>query len=436
MPVFRVRKEVSSEQAKLCQDRSLLTTGDLLRSTVYRRMLFSILASSFGRQIAAFAIPLVAADLLRATPMQMGILVGMETLPFAIFSLPTGVILDRTRKLPVYVTGELATAVVVGTVPLAAVVNWLCMPWLYAVAFVVGLVNTTSGSAAQILLTHIVPRSRLVEAHAKNALVSSTTDVSGPAVAGLLIKLAGAPFALLANTGLLLISAVILWGIGVKEIPSTAKGSFWPSMRDGLGFVGREKLLLPMATYVGIWQFCSQAAAATQILFATRLLGLTARGIGLTYVALGIGAIGANSLMHFLARKNGPGTIFLSGFLVCGTGWSMLAVAPTNMYGIAIFAIALLINGAGAMLVCVNFIAIRQAYTPQRLLGRMTSTMRWLVLLPATPGALLGGWLAGQFGLRLPFAFAGIGTLLLAHFVWRQRIIRSIRILPTPAIKD
>ncbi len=157
------------------------------------------------------------------------------------------------------------------------------MPWLYFVAFIIGAVNTTAGSAAQIVLTQIVPRSRLVEAHAKNALASATAEVTGPAAAGALIKLTGAPIALLANACLLLTSASILRGVPVKETPSKVNPPFWAAMREGLDFVRGHKLLVTMASCVGIWQMCSQCATVVQILVCdppARALGAR-RGIQL-----------------------------------------------------------------------------------------------------------------------------------------------------------
>ena len=106
------------------------------------------------------ALPLSAAVLLHASPTQMGLLTAMEIAPFVLFSLPTGVWLDRVRKLPVYVVGELSIAVTVATVPLAWWLGLLSIDWLYFVGFVIGAVNTTAGSAAQIVLTQIVPRER------------------------------------------------------------------------------------------------------------------------------------------------------------------------------------------------------------------------------------------------------------------------------------
>jgi MFS family permease len=408
-----------------------LPPTDLLRNPVYRRLWTSILISSFGGQVTMLALPLTAAVLLHAAPIQMGFLTAMETIPFVLFALPTGVWLDRVRKLPVYVIGELSVACTVATVPLAWWFGWLSIDWLYVVGFVIGAVNTTAGSAAQIVLTQIVPRTRLVEAHAKNALASSAAEVSGPGAAGALIKITGAPIALLADAVLLLISASILRGVPVHETPSKKNPPFWPALREGIDFVRGHRLLRTMACCVGVWQMCSQAAAVVQILFATRRLGLSARGVGLSYVALGMGTVAASAIGHRLARRIGPGPTFVLGFGMCGAGWLLLAVAPVNAYGVVAYAMMLLMYGIGAVFIFINFLSMRQSVTPARMLGRMTSTMRWLILLPAGPGALLGGWLGERLGLRAALDFAGVTALLLAFSAWRLPAIRSVRILPT-----
>jgi len=172
-----------------------LSGTDLLRDSVYRRLWISILISSFGYQVTLLALPLTAALLLHATPTQMGFLVAMELLPFVLFSLPAGVWLDRVRKLPVYITGELAVALVLASIPAVWALGWLSMPYLYGAGFVMGCVFVSAGTAAQIVLTQVVPRERLVEAHAKNALAISGAEVLGPGFAGILIKLVGAPLA-------------------------------------------------------------------------------------------------------------------------------------------------------------------------------------------------------------------------------------------------
>ena len=104
-----------------------LAPDDLLRDATYRRLWSSILISSFGGQVTMLALPLTAAVLLHASPTQMGLLTAMEIVPFVLFSLPSGVWLDRVRKLPVYVLGESTLALVVASVLFAWWLGWLSM---------------------------------------------------------------------------------------------------------------------------------------------------------------------------------------------------------------------------------------------------------------------------------------------------------------------
>jgi len=138
----------------------------------------------------------------------------------------------------------------------------------------------------------------------------------------------------------------------------------------------------------------------------------------------------ASLLGNRISRRIGPGPCLILGFAVCGAGWLLLAVAPANAWGVAAFALMLMLFASGAVLIFINFLALRQAVTPAPLLGRMTSTMRWLILIPAGPGALLGGWLGEHAGLRASLAVAGAGSLLLAAAAWQLGVIRRVRVLP------
>lgn len=411
--------------------RFSLSADDLLRDAAYRRLWTSILISSLGGQVTMLALPLTAAVLLQASPTQMGVLVAMEIAPFVLLSLPSGVWLDRVRKLPVYVAGEASLALIVASVPLAWWMGWLAMPWMYVVAFVMGCVYVVAGSAAQIVLTQVVPRERLVEAHARNALASSGAEVAGPGFAGALIKAVGAPVALLLDALMLIASVLILRGVRVQEVLAPPKDAhFWRDLKAGIHFVRGTPLLLAMATVVGLWQMCHHAAIVVQILFATRTLGLSESQIGMSFVGLGAGTVLASTLGHRVSARIGPGPCLLVGTAVCGLGWLLLALAPASALGRAMFALMLLLFGVGAVLIFINFLSLRQAVTPAPLLGRMTSTMRWLILLPAGPGALIGGWLGEHVDLRASLAFAGAGALVVAALAWRHPLLRGVRSLP------
>src|SRR6185436_13327132 len=148
---------------------------------------------------------------------------------------------------------ELTIGVVVASVPLAWWAGWLSIGWLYVCGFVIGTVYTIAGSAAQIVLTQVVARERLVEAHAKNALAASGAEVAGPGLAGALIKVVGAPLALLVDAVMVAISAAILRGITIHEPPREARAGgsparqFWIDLRQGVRFVARHRLLVSLA---------------------------------------------------------------------------------------------------------------------------------------------------------------------------------------------
>jgi MFS family permease len=409
----------------------VLSSTDLLRDPVYRRLWLSILISSFGQQVTMLAVPLTAVLLLQATPTQMGLLTAMELAPFAILSLPVGVWLDRVRKLPIYIMGEIVVAMVLVSIPSAWALGWLSMPYLYAAGFLMGCVFVSSGTAAQIVLTQVVPRERLVEAHAKNALATSGSEVAGPGFAGILIKLVGAPLALLADALMLMLSVSFLRGVRAREtVLESANRNFFKDLQEGLRFVWHHPMLPRMALMIGLWQMFHHAAMVTQILFAVRVLRLSEEQVGLSYVALGLGTVLASTLGHRLSARIGPGPCLTLGIAINGLGWLQLALMPSGRFSVASYVVMLVCFSVGAVLLFINFLALRQAVTPAPLLARMTSTMRWLTVVPAAPGALLGGYLGEHLGLRYAMGFGGVGALLLAVVMWQSASIRSLRQLP------
>jgi MFS family permease len=420
-----------------------LPSDDLWRDPTYLRLWSSILSSSLANQVLMLALPLTAAVLLQATPLQMGLLTAIELAPFILLSLPSGVWLDRVRKLPVYIAGEATIAVAAASVPFAWWMGWLSMPWLYVAGFVIGAVHTVAGSAAQIVLTQVVARDRLVEAHAKNALASSGAEVAGPGFAGLLIKLLGAPLALVFNAALLAVSALILRRVKVYERrdlrpaeTGSAAAAFWRDLVAGLRFVVGHRLLLTLALLMGVWQMAHYAAMVVQILFATRTLGLSEQAVGLCYMGVGAGTIAGSVLGRRVSARIGPGPCLVAGYAICGLGWGLLAVAPANAWGVAAFALMMMMFATGAVFIFINFLALRQAVTPEPLLGRMTSTMRWLTLLAAGPGALLGGWLGEHVGLRASLGFAAVVSAVLVVVAWKLPVVRELRALPRPERED
>src|SRR5439155_22301009 len=164
------------------------TFRGLWLSPDFRKLWLSLTITSFGAQITNLALPLTAALLLHATPMQMGILVALETLPFAVFSLHAGVLLDRVRKLPVVIAADIGRGLALIAIPVAAWIDGLSVELLFVVGFLCGVQNVVGGAAYQVLLAQMAGRKRLVEANAKISLGETSAGLIGAGMAGGLIQ--------------------------------------------------------------------------------------------------------------------------------------------------------------------------------------------------------------------------------------------------------
>lgn len=397
-------------------------------------MWLSILFSNLGGQITLLALPLTAVFLLDASPTQMGLLTAMEIAPFVLLSLPGGVLIDRMQKLPLYIAGEIFMGCTLLLIPLAWALDLLNMPLMYAVSFALGTVYTIAGSASQIVLTQLVGRDKLVEAYSQNAIAGSMAEVLGPGMAGLLIRVLGAPLALVMDALLLIGSVVMLRGIHIHEVVpprSTWKDrSFKEELMKGVNFVKSQHMLIEMAATVGAWQFFAQLALSVQIIFAVKDLGLDETLVSMSFVALGIGSVLGGMAGPKFSSRYGPGPALIMGIAITSLGWISLLALENYLPSLLLFSWMLLCFSWGATLLFVNFLSLRQAFTPTDLLGRMTTTMRWLILLPAGPGAILGGWMAEHWGMRSSLGAAGAGTLLVAWIAYSRPHLKSLKTLP------
>jgi MFS family permease len=397
-------------------------------------MWLSIFFSNLGGQITMLALPLTAVFLLDATPTQMGFLTAMEIAPFVLFSLPGGVLLDRMQKLPIYIAGEIFMGVALLSIPLAWALDMLNMPLMYFVSFALGTVYTIAGSASQIVLTQLVGRDKLVQAYSQNAIAGSMAEVLGPGMAGLLIRVFSAPLALVMDALLLIGSVLMLRGIQIhEEVAPRATWkdrSFKEELLKGLAFVRSQKMLLEMAATVGAWQFFAQLALSVQIIFAVKDLGLDETLVSLSFVTLGIGSVLGGLVGPKISQRIGPGPALIVGVSITSLGWLGLLALEGVLPSIVLFSWMLVCFSWGATLLFVNFLSLRQSFTPTDLLGRMTTTMRWLILLPAGPGAILGGWMAEHWGMRSSLMAAGVGTLCVALVAWTRPYLKTLKQLP------
>ncbi len=405
-------------------------------SADFRKLWTSLTITSFGAQITNLALPLTAALLLSATPMQMGILVALETLPFALVSLHAGVLLDRVRKLPIVIVSDIGRGLALLAIPVTAWLGTLSIEVLFAVGFLCGVQNVIGGAAYQVLLAQLAGRKRLVEANAKTALGETSAALIAPGIAGGLIQLLTAPFAIVVDAVAFFLSALLLRRVeGRNDVPHPgARAGVWREIGEGLKLVARNRTLLALAWLAGLWQFLHQMQIAVLILFATRELSLSAGAIGFAYAMGGLGCVLASALAQRLSARYGVGPMLVNGLIMTAIGWQAFGLigGPPWIATLALGA-AMLVFDFGAIQWAINYLALRQAITPDRLLGRMTATMRFFGVASAPLGALVGGALATAVGLRatlLTVAVLGL-ALSVAVVIWSP--VRHHRRLPAHA---
>ncbi len=405
------------------------------RNPDFVKLWASLTVTHFGGQITFLALPLTAALLLHATPLQVGILTAMGALPFPLFGLFAGVLVDRTPKLPVIVACDLARALALLAIPVCAWFGALGMPVLYAVDFLVGVGSVIGWPAYQVFMTERVGRENLVEANAKIGVADSAAQLVGPGVAGALIQWLTAPFAILVDAASFFLSAWLLRGIPphAGDAPKGRRRSVGREIGEGLRLVWDNRTLRAMAWAIGLWQVFRHAFVAIVVLFGARVLGFTAGQVGMLFMAAGLGSLGAAWLTPRLNARYGVGPTMLAGIGGSGVAWIVVAAAfGPRWLEAALFGGGLFLLDLTAMTFFINYLSLRQAVTPDPLLGRVTATMIALTVSTAPLGGVAGGWIAEHLGLRAAMACVGAGALLLAPLVaWLSPLAR-MRELPAP----
>ncbi|WP_027927315.1 MFS transporter [Amycolatopsis benzoatilytica] len=399
----------------------------------FRRLWAGDTASQLGMFVGITAIPLLAAGVLAATPFEMGLLTMAETLGFLVIGLPAGVWVDRMRKRSLMLAADLVRGVLLLSVPLAWWAGVLTMAQLLVVVLFTGLATVFFDVSYQAYLPALVGREKLLEGNAKLQAVQSSAQIAGPSLAGVLVQFLGAASTILVTGFGYLTSALCLWRIRtVEERPERAEHErLLPQMLEGLKFVVSDRPLRAIVACTATSNFFNGAAQAVQVLFLTRTAGLKPAEVGGLLAVGGIGGIIAALCAGPIIRKIGqarsiwlvPTTVWPGGLLVplAAPGWR-LALAG---FGLAAF-------GFGVILYNIAQVSYRQAITPDRLLGRMNASVRFIVWGSLPLGGLLGGGLGEWFGLTGAFWMASAGELLGALWVVCSPL-RRMRDLPTSA---
>ena len=273
--------------------------------------------------------------------------------------------------------------------------------------------------AYQSYLPSVVDRDQLVEGNSKLEITRSAAQILGPGMAGILIGLLKAPFAMLIDSVSYAISAIFVFFIRRPEPPVVAHDEEVhgpkPSMREeigvGLRYVTGHRWLRSIAATTGTSNFFGNVAGAILILYLTRERGLGAEAIGFAFSVGSVGVLAAAFVTTRITRRLGVGrTLVLMSFGVSISGLP-IAFAPDSLIWYAV-AISGFLGGFCGVGWNINQVSLRQAITPPRMQGKMNATMRFIVWGTMPIGAILGGVLGTVIGLHETIVIGALGGLI------------------------
>ncbi len=369
--------------------------------------------SQLGSQVSLLAIPLIAIGLLHASTFEVAQLSTVELLPFVLFGLPAGAWIDRRRRHPLLVVGDLARAAALASIPIAYAVAALSLLQLYIVAFVVGSFTVVFDIAYEAYLPSLIRRDQLVDGYAKLELGRSGATIAGPSIAGALIAAASAPIAVAANAVGFAASAVCIWRIRRREpgsaaAPGDAPAALWPDIREGLRYVVADAHLRAIAACTATSNLFLSMGTAVLLVYLIREIHLAPAELGVVFglgnIGLLIGALAANRV----AGRIGVGPTIVVSMALAGGAGIILPLAPPAAAA-ALVAISQIVSGLATTIYNVNQVSLRQAIAPPGMRGRINATMRFAVWGTIPVGSFLGGVLGARVGLLATLWIAALG---------------------------
>lgn len=378
----------------------------------FSRLLAGATISNVGDGMMGAAFPLLVAALSRDPSVVAGAAVA-QRLPWLLFGILAGAVTDRLDRRKVMVLTDAVRAILVLLLTLAVSGHWVSVPLLYAIAFGLGAAETLFDTAADAMVPSLVADERLPAANARLQGVEwvGNAFVGPPIGAALFVMAAALPFGL--NAASFVIAAILVWTIpGSYRGEPLAGAALREEITEGLRWLFRQRVLRSVALLAGASNFLTAMIVATFVLFAQDILGLGEVGFGLLLAAMGVGGLLGALLAPVAVDRLGSGTAAHAS-VALGTAMTLVVGMTSSPWvagaGAGVFAASVMVWNV----VCVS---LRQSLTPDRLRGRVVGAIRLLVWGATPVGALVGGLTASAVGLRVPFALAAGGRLLVLLF--------------------
>jgi MFS family permease len=387
--------------------------------------------SALGSGLTTVATPLLVASR-SSSPVVVSSAFAVAWLPWLLFALPGGVLVDRVDRRRLLVTIDVVRVVAMGA--LAAVVatgragTTTLLVALFAALFLINAGEVVFRSAAQAVVPSLVAPGQLE--HANGWLIGGTTlmqeMLAGPLGGFLFVLAVSSPFA--ADAATYVASALLLGALARGRRPAVPAGeppgartgpgarrSVLAEAAEGFSWLLRQRLLRTMAVLIGLLNVTLTAATSVLVLLARDRLQLGSVGYGLLFTCMAAGGVLGSLVGHRLIRWVSA-TWTIRGGLLVEAGTHLVLAASTSA---AVVGAALFTFGVHGSLWGIVSSSLRQRLTPPEVLGRVGSTTLFLAAGGNCVGALLGGAVAGRFGLTAPYWVGFVVALGVSAATWR-----------------
>ncbi|WP_084957365.1 MFS transporter [Thermoactinospora rubra] len=371
--------------------------------------------SNIGDGIMTAATPLLVASL-TDDPLLVGLSVFAGQLPWLLFSLISGVYVDRLDRRRLIVAVNLVRALIIGLLAVAVWQGAATIALVYAVAFLLGCCETLGDNASGTLVPMVVASEDLPRANSRMQTVyfALNTFAAPPLGAALFVLAAAVPFGVNAVT--FVVAAVLISMLrGVRQAPPAERRSLRADMAEGVRWLWRHPAIRLLAVALFLMNITLMSAFSLLVLYSRDRLGADEYGYGLLITAMAAGAIIGATVAPRLQSRFRDSLLLRVGLVIETLTHAGLALATSPWVAGAILA-AFGVHGSVMGAVSVT---LRQRAVPDELRGRVQSVYMMLVVGGSAIGALIGGPIARWLGLTGPFWVSAGAMALFTVFAWR-----------------
>jgi predicted MFS family arabinose efflux permease len=408
--------------------------GALWRQGDFLRLWGAQTVSDFGARITREGLPMMAVLGLSATSSQLGLLYAMSAGPALLVGLAAGDFVDHTARRPILIAADIARALILVTLPLAAWLGLLSMLQVYAAAALVAAASVLFDIADHAYMPGLVGKDLVTDANAKLSLTESVAEMGGPALAGVLFQWLTAPVAVIVNAATYGVSAILLARIRTPEPPhegASRRRGWVDGVVTGARTSWDEPRVRILLIMTGVGGLFGGFFGALYIAFVLRGLGLNPALLGLGIATGGVGALTGSLLAQPMADRLGVGPAICASGALSALGTLIVLLAPPTPAGaMACLVVSQFLGDAFGVVPLILAASLRQSLLPLNLLGRVAATFRTVGGGTAVAGALAGGALGEVLGMRETLLLA-IGGLLLGPAIGALSPLRKVKAMPT-----